>query len=249
MRAANSLLRASASGNFRQPLNFPLNAIGIGTALLLHGGMVPLLFGERGSEPAAPALPVLVEWVVPPSSQEEIAPPQVKPPAAAEPKRETPKLKSKPRASAPISTGLRRIEVSSDGASPQRSVALEQPPPATSDERAPAQTDAPKPALAKEQAAAPLNPPSFNADYLHNPSPVYPQESRSQGEQGRVILRVLVTLDGRAERVDVRRSSGFSRLDESARETVGRWRFTPARQDDHAVSAWVLVPISYSLEG
>ena len=67
------------------------------------------------------------------------------------------------------------------------------------------------------------------------------------GEQGRVILRVLVSSDGVPEKVELRTSSGSARLDESALDTVKRWKFVPARQGDQPVAAWVLVPISFSL--
>jgi protein TonB len=94
---------------------------------------------------------------------------------------------------------------------------------------------------------APVTPPRFDADYLDNPAPAYPSLSRRLGEEGRVLLRVFVDPDGSAARVEVRDSSGFERLDKVARDTVGRWRFVPARQGDRAVGAWVLVPISFSL--
>lgn len=67
------------------------------------------------------------------------------------------------------------------------------------------------------------------------------------GEQGRVVLRVLVSSDGHAERVELRTSSGSPRLDDVALATVRRWKFVPARQGDQAVPAWVLVPISFTL--
>ena len=35
----------------------------------------------------------------------------------------------------------------------------------------------------------------------------------------------------------------------TARDTVRRWRFIPAKRGDEAVSAWVLIPISFRLEG
>lgn len=92
-------------------------------------------------------------------------------------------------------------------------------------------------------------PPVFNAAYLDNPAPAYPALSRRSGEQGRVLLRVLVNAAGRADDVQLRSSSGSARLDEAARETVRRWRFVPARRGDEAVPAWVLVPISFSLGG
>jgi protein TonB len=69
------------------------------------------------------------------------------------------------------------------------------------------------------------------------------------GEAGRVILRVLVTPTGSPERVELRTSSGSTRLDGAALETVQRWKFVPARQGETPVPAWVLVPILFTLEG
>ena len=95
----------------------------------------------------------------------------------------------------------------------------------------------------------PITPPRFNADYLHNPAPSYPPLSRRMGEQGRVILRVLVSTDGVAERIELKNSSGSRRLDQAALDTVKQWKFVPARQGDLKVPAWVLVPILFSLQG
>jgi protein TonB len=102
-------------------------------------------------------------------------------------------------------------------------------------------------APAPEPAPAPVIPPSFNAAYLNNPAPAYPSISRSMGEEGRVVLRVFVNERGQPEQVQVRTSSGFSRLDETARDTVRQWKFVPAKRGDTAIGAWVLVPISFSL--
>jgi protein TonB len=89
--------------------------------------------------------------------------------------------------------------------------------------------------------------PPRNAAYLNNPEPDYPLESRQMGEEGRVILRVFVNDRGLPEQVQVRTSSGFSRLDSTAQDTVRRWKFVPAKRGDTAVGAWVLVPISFNL--
>lgn len=91
--------------------------------------------------------------------------------------------------------------------------------------------------------------PRFNAAYLQNPPPVYPTLARRMGEQGRVLLRVLVTANGAADRVELRSTSGSERLDRAAINAVKRWRFVPARQGETSVAAWVLVPIAFSLEG
>jgi protein TonB len=98
-------------------------------------------------------------------------------------------------------------------------------------------------------ATAPLLLPRLDAAYLQNPPPVYPPLARRMGEQGRVFLRVRVAADGLAQQVELKTSSGSPRLDHAALDTVKRWRFVPARQGDQAVAAWVVVPISFSLEG
>jgi protein TonB len=52
--------------------------------------------------------------------------------------------------------------------------------------------------------------------------PPYPAESKKAGEQGSVLLRVLVARNGHATRADVIRKSGFVRLDEAA--SIYVWR-------------------------
>jgi protein TonB len=91
--------------------------------------------------------------------------------------------------------------------------------------------------------------PSFNAAYLNNPAPTYPSISRRLGEQGLVSLRVQVTVDGAAGSVELQTSSGSSRLDQAALEAVKKWQFVPAKRGDQPVSASVVVPIRFSIEG
>jgi protein TonB len=88
----------------------------------------------------------------------------------------------------------------------------------------------------------------FDADYLHNPAPPYPPQARRMSEEGKVILRVEVSAEGRAENVEIKTSSGSARLDESALRTVRSWRFVPAKRGETAIASWVLVPIIFKLE-
>src|SRR5262245_7063041 len=115
-------------------------------------------------------------------------------------------------------------------------------------------TDVPDPAAATTaEAASPalvaVAPASVNAAYLHNPLPGYPAAARRAGEQGTVMLRVLVSRDGTAARVEIDRSSGSPHLDAAARETVKAWRFAPARRGAEAIESWVVVPVVFRLEG
>jgi periplasmic protein TonB len=91
--------------------------------------------------------------------------------------------------------------------------------------------------------------PMFNAEYLNNPTPVYPPLSRRMGEQGLVLLRVFVTAHGDPNAVELKTGSGFARLDRAAQEAVKQWKFVPAKRGEQAVDAWVVVPIRFSLKG
>jgi protein TonB len=96
---------------------------------------------------------------------------------------------------------------------------------------------------------APIALPRFDADYLQNPAPAYPSLARRMGEQGKVLLRVVVRPDGIPDSVVLRQSSGSQRLDDAALEAVRKWRFVPARRGSTPVTAAVIVPIVFSLEG
>jgi periplasmic protein TonB len=91
--------------------------------------------------------------------------------------------------------------------------------------------------------------PRFDAAYLNNPRPEYPRLARRMGEHGKVTLRVFVSSAGMPDKVEIRSSSGSPRLDQAAREAVEQWKFVPARQGEEPVAAWVLVPITFVLEG
>jgi protein TonB len=111
---------------------------------------------------------------------------------------------------------------------------------------------APQPARTSVEAAPapqPVTGARFDADYLHNPKPVYPSFSRRSGEEGKVQLRVRVSAEGTALEVDVKQSSGFGRLDAAARDAVLKWRFVPAKRGTEAIESWVVVPVVFSLEG
>ena len=92
-----------------------------------------------------------------------------------------------------------------------------------------------------------MSPPDFQADQLNNPGPRYPAMSRRNHEQGTATLRVLVSAEGRAQDLTVATTSGFKRLDDAALQAVRNWKFVPAKQAGHAVTAYVLVPVTFAL--
>ena len=122
-------------------------------------------------------------------------------------------------------------------------------PAATSLQPATAPATAPDKTAAPAAAPAPVTSARFDADYLKNPPPSYPQLSRRMREEGKVLLRVVVSADGTPKLVEISQGSGSERLDKAARSAVERWRFVPARQGERAIEAAVLVPIIFKLEG
>ncbi|MDP2881955.1 MAG: energy transducer TonB [Azonexus sp.] len=96
--------------------------------------------------------------------------------------------------------------------------------------------------------AAPVAAARFDAAYLNNPEPKYPPLSRRLGEEGKVLLKVRVTVDGQPSAVDLEKTSSFERLDEAARQAVARWRFVPAKRGNEAIEATVIVPVVFRLD-
>ena len=211
------------------------------TGLLITVGLhvvvvIALLSHHPTRQKLAQVAPLVVKLITP-------AVPQPAPPPP-------PALRTPPRLTAPVQPRLELPQVVLAPVEPTRPA----PPAPSITPSAPAPTPAPaptaSPSVSESRTSAPveITPPVFNADYLENPSPAYPSTSRRAGEQGKVILRVLVNAVGRADEIQLRTSSGFVRLDEAARATVLRWKFVPARRGSEPIAAWVLIPISFRLE-
>lgn len=135
-------------------------------------------------------------------------------------------------------------------AQPQPVLAVASPAPSNSSFAVAPQPPAPpaQPIAVAPAPVATLVAARFDADYLHNPKPLYPAISRRNGEEGKVLLKVRVSATGTALDVAISKSSGFTRLDEAAAEAVTRWRFVPARRGEEAVESSVVVPITFALD-
>lgn len=201
----------------------PSRLPGIAVTVALHAAVIiALLMHAPARQTLAELAPIMVSLLQPQKTE----PPQKLP-------------KPKPVAKQPVKTEPKPqplLTISEPAPTPSAIV----PPP-------PVPPRPVEPIAAKPQPPATVIPPQFNADYLNNPAPQYPAVSRRLGEEGRVILRVFVDERGLPARVELRSSSSHERLDNVALETVKHWKFVPARRGDQAISAWVLVPISFSL--
>jgi protein TonB len=84
-------------------------------------------------------------------------------------------------------------------------------------------------------------------DYVQMPNPIYPPAAKRARAQGIVHVQALVDVEGRAQQVEVARSSGFAALDRAACDAVLRAVFKPYRRNNVARSMRVIVPIEFSL--
>lgn len=192
---------------------------------------------------------VLMEWVTPAPEQAEQ--PQPAPAAAPKPVRTQPQVRPTPtpqQQARPVPSPIVAPVASEPMDTP---VAQASPPPSVNAAEASATTNttaSASPAQNSAPAAPKIELPSSQADYLNNPRPPYPPLSKRLGEQGRVVLRVRIETDGSASQAEIQRSSGFDRLDQTALQTVLRWRFVPGKRNGVPEAMWFNIPINFVLE-
>jgi periplasmic protein TonB len=104
-----------------------------------------------------------------------------------------------------------------------------------------------KQAEAHQAGAAPVTMPNPFATGLNNPKPPYPLISRRLNEEGKVVLNVCVSLSGLVENLKLEKTSGHQRLDDIAIETVKKWKFIPAKNQDRDINACYLLPVQFIL--
>jgi len=189
----------------------------------------------------------VVEVVVPVMAISQAEPPPPPPPPPPPKPPEPPKPVEPPKTVQPVLTPALPV------ASPEPPAVLSAPTAAPTAPAVPAAAPAPPPPPAPPAPPAPPPPakvelPSSKADYLHNPPPDYPRMSKRLGEQGRVVVKVLIGEDGRAQKVELLTTSGFERLDKSAMEAAMRWRYVPGKRGGVAEAMWYQVPIQFTLE-
>ncbi|MEC5387581.1 energy transducer TonB [Uliginosibacterium sp. H3] len=189
--------------------------------------------------PAEIEPPVLsVQWV-PTQQAPEQKQPQEKP-------KEPPKKKPEPvQKAVPVPQQVKPVEAPMIQAPATTAAAVEAPqtPPA------PPTPPAPAPQPQAVQASAPPIDPNLkpSVDCTQSPQPVYPAASKTLGEEGSVLLRMQVDERGRPLRVEVEKSSGHTRLDRSARETIASSWVCPLRQGKQGYTGWLRVPVVFEL--
>jgi len=87
-----------------------------------------------------------------------------------------------------------------------------------------------------------------SVDYVGRPPvPTYPRASQRMREEGRVVVRVLIDVQGNVQRASIQRSSGFDRLDEEAIKAAQRARFKPYTENGVPYPAMADLPFDFKL--
>jgi protein TonB len=125
------------------------------------------------------------------------------------------------------------------------------PPPPKPVQKRPAPPQAPVEAQPPQAVpAAPAAPKTVSVSqlgYVVPPNPIYPARARRAGEEGNVMVRVLIDVTGRPAQVSLQTSSGHAELDQSAISAVRAAQFRPYAEGGLTQAVWVLVPINFVL--
>lgn len=195
---------------------------------------------------AAPIVQVVVpveivsEAVTPPAPKVEPPPPPApEPPAAVK----RPAIRKPERRLPPAPAPLAIPEPQPAPNAPTGELAPQPPAPAAAVPVAPE-----PPPSAPSPSSGQVELPSSGASYLQNPAPVYPAISKRLGEQGKVVVRVLIGPDGSPQKVELKRSSGYDRLDRAAVDYVMKCRYVPGKVGGVPQAMWYEAPVSFVLE-
>ncbi len=99
----------------------------------------------------------------------------------------------------------------------------------------------------KSDKSSVVTEPNYNSKTLNNLPPAYPTLARKYGQEGTVVLRVLVLSSGDVGSINIFHSSGFEQLDETALNAVRKWHFIPAKNGVNALDYLIDVPITFKL--
>jgi len=97
-------------------------------------------------------------------------------------------------------------------------------------------------------APRPVTPASLDRGKCPTPEPRYPMASRRNEESGTLVLHVQVDANGTASKVEVSRSSGHARLDESAKSWILTCPFKPSIVDGHPQASWSSQAYTFTLQ-
>jgi protein TonB len=189
----------------------------IAVVLALHGMFfVSLDLGlDVKNDPSENEVRVMANLVAPATPP---APPVSTPPSPPPKQEAKPKTKPEPKPKVPDQSSQAPSDASQAKAAEAAKAAESQTPNA-----------AVAPATSQGTAGTPIQTDIGKLIVVYQPDadPYYPSFSKRAGEQGEVVVRLIIDEAGIVEEVALLRSSGFARLDRAATDIGKRYRFKP----------------------
>lgn len=229
------------------------SAIVVAVVLLHGGGLWALQSGLLHRIVAEVVVPAEVLIDMSPADTEPAPPkpqPQTAPPAAARPL--SPQLTPQPAAAPAPQAVATPLAVPLPPTEPDNAALSPAPVAAATSTANGSGSNASPPVGSSNATATPRAPalelPNSDARYLNNPKPPYPPLSKRMGEQGKVVIRTFIGVDGVAQQAHIKQSSGFDRLDQAALATALKWRYAPGKRAGVAEAMWFDVPFNWQLQ-
>ncbi|MBI1890974.1 MAG: energy transducer TonB [Burkholderiales bacterium] len=192
----------------------------------VHAGLLyALLAGllQPAPAPEPPPKEIMATLITPPAPKHEQPPP----PTPSKPEPPPPPPKQRPTVERPTpEPAPAEIKPAPQAVSPP----TPSPAPAAA---APSPSTEPAPSV-------PLTPRTVTSGLviLRDARPEMPPLSRRLGEEGTVELRFVVNEQGDAEKIEIKKSSGYPRLDEAARRAILATKFKPYTENGKALPVY-----------
>jgi protein TonB len=212
---------------------------------VIHVALLTVVMTLR-HDPVKPALEshVMTAQLLPPAplaapvAMQSIAPP---PPTPTPPVRTKPKVRPKPTPT-PKPTPV-PLPVAA-APSPTPVAASEPTPPAPAAPVAPPAPAAPAIGHQTMEISAPKNVSHLDCNIA---KPEYPSLSKRRGETGTAYVKFVVGLTGKLENIELKKSSGFSRLDDAALAAVHASACKPYLENGQPIRAAYTQPYDFNL--
>ena len=78
--------------------------------------------------------------------------------------------------------------------------------------------------------------------------PEYPRSAQRRGQEGVVLIRVLISENGKREDIQIHKPSRYALLNTAAIKAVKKWKFDPHFINGRASKSWVEIPIEFKLQ-
>lgn len=242
----------SASTRFESLQGSRLSLVLTGVVLLHVGvGLALWAMPPMPVRPIEPPKPIAIRWVAPAPQPTPAPTPTPKKTEPVKPK-VVPVLNKVPTATVtpkPVIVPRQTVLATPAAVTPTHTVAVAAEPAPVAAVPAPTES-APPPAPAASAQPSPPAPPKTvqGVAYRHQPELVYPESARDRGEQGRVLVLVLIDTEGRVQEAKIQRSSGSKLLDQAALKMAKKTTFHPYRENGVAQPVYVPMPLEFKLD-